>query len=78
MANTVVMLLWKEATLVTPVTLLNTLMDPPVPKVSKLTKAFGSVCLFDVCSVHYLESRLIFMAQVQSMIRTLPDAQTAS
>lgn len=78
MANTVLMLLWKEATLVTPVALLDTLMDPPVPEVSKLAKAFGSICLLNVRSFHYLESRLIIVAQVQSVIGTLPDAQTAT
>jgi len=77
MANTMMMLVWKETALVTPVALLNALMDPPMPKISKLTEAFGSICLLDTSSVNNLESGSI-PAHIQSLIGTLPDAQTAA
>ena len=43
MANTVVMLCREKPTLITPVALLNALMNPPVPEIPKFAQAIGFV-----------------------------------
>jgi len=63
------MLLREKTTLITPVALLNALMDPPMPEIPELAQTVVSFSLFNVGSAYYLKGRLT-LTQVQS---TLPD-----